>query len=102
MGASVQKVPWARQHELPACQEQRRPVRDRTCHPQVSVGRTGAKCCPDFPSAPKDTVDGSQVSSQQDVAERLWRTCFLNSLVRGHSRRHIQSQSLESKRFSMR
>lgn len=47
------------------------PVRDRTCHSQVSVSRTGSKCCPDFPSAPKDTVDGPQVSSQQDVAEKL-------------------------------
>lgn len=58
-------------HRLPGSQEQRRPVQDRTCHPQVSVSRTGAKCCPNFPSVPKDTVDGSQVSNQQDVAEKL-------------------------------
>lgn len=89
MEASVQKVPWARQRRLPACQEQRRPVRDTTCHPQVSVNRTGAKCCPDFPFAPKDR-EGPQVSARQDMAEE-GRTYFPSSLVRGHSRHHIES-----------
>lgn len=73
VGSPAQKVSRqaAPAHSFPAGQGQRHPVRDRTCYPQVSVSRTGAKCCPNFPSAPKDTVDGPQVSNQQDVAEKL-------------------------------